>query len=117
MLKSWGVDLQAFNWIPIAAFSFIICVGSLGVLSLPLVVISEIMPEKIKDAAVSFCMSLLWIFAFTAVKYLPFLTELLGFHGSMFLFAGICVLAAAFIILFVPETKGKSHEEIMNSLR
>lgn len=45
------------------------------------------------------------------------MTEILGFGESMFLFAGVCVACELFIIFFVPETKGKSHEEIMESLR
>lgn len=74
------------------------------------------MPERIKDGCVSFCMSLLWTFSFIIIKYLPMLMELLGFHGSMYLFAGICIAGAAFIVTVMPETKCKTHEEIMKSL-
>lgn len=117
MLKSWGHELESFNWIPLVSFSFVIFISSLGVLNLPFVVIAEIMPENIKDFAVSFCMTVLWTLTFIMVKYLPFLTESLGFHWSMFLFAGICLLGELFIILAMPETKGKSYEEIMDALR
>ena len=117
MLKSWGYEVDSFNWIPIASFSFVIFIASLGVLNLPFVVISEIMPENIKDFAVSFCMIVLWSLTFLMVKYLPFITESLGFHHSMFLFASICVLGEIFIIMYVPETKGKSYEQIMDALR
>lgn len=74
------------------------------------------MPERIKDGCVSFCMSLLWTFSFIIIKYLPMLMELLGFHGSMYLFAGICIAGAAFVVTVMPETKCKTHEEIMKSL-
>lgn len=117
MLKSWGHDVESFNWIPLASFSFVIFISSLGVLNLPFLVISEIMPENIKDFAVSFCMTVLWALTFIMVKYLPFITNTLGFHCSMFLFAGICLLGELFILLKVPETKGKSFEEIMDALR
>lgn len=116
MLKSWDVDVTAFNFIPLVSFSFVVFVSMLGVLSLPFVVLAEILPEKIKDACVSFCMAISWIFSFITIKYLPALNELIGFHGSMFLFAGICVCGAIFILLFMPETKGLSHAEIMRSL-
>ena len=116
MLKSWNIDVTTFNWIPLVSFSFVVFVSQLGVLSLPFIVMAEIMPEKIKDACVSFCMSLLWTFSFITIKYLPALTETLGFHGSMFLFAFVCICGATFVIAFMPETKCKSHEEIMKSL-
>lgn len=116
MLKSWHYDVDAFSWIPVASFSFVIFIASWAVLTLPFLVISEVMPENVKDFGVSFCMSLLWICAFLMVKLLPLLTESLGFHGSQFLFAGFCLLSALFIVLFMPETKGKSYEQIMKSL-
>lgn len=86
-------------------------------LTLPFVIITEIMPAKLKDFGVSFSMSLLWLLAFIMLKYLPFIIELLSFHGSMFLFASVCLIGALFIGQFVPETgNGKSHAEIMKSL-
>lgn len=116
MLKTKGYPVEAFNWVPIMSFSFVIFVAALGILSIVIIVLSEIMPEKVKDFGVSVCMSLLWTFSFITIKYLPLLTELLGFDGSMFLFAGVCVACELFIIFYMPETKGKSHEEIMESL-
>lgn len=117
MLRSWSFDIEQFNWIPLASFSFIIFVVALGILTVPIILMSEIMPERIKDAGVSLCMTLLWAFSFTAIKCLPLLIGLLEFHGIMFLFAGICICCTLFTILFVPETKGKSHDEIMISLK
>lgn len=116
MLKSWNYDIDAYNWIPVASFSFVIFICSLAVLTLPSVVIAEIMPENIKDFGVSFCGICSWIFTFISVKYLPFLIELVTFHGSMYLFAGVCLFSTLFIMVFVPETKGKSYEQIMESL-
>lgn len=61
-------------------------------------------------------MSALWIFAFIMIKCFPLLTLSLGMHGSMFLFAGCSFSGAIFVIIFLPETKGKSFEEIMTIL-
>ncbi|XP_055302945.1 facilitated trehalose transporter Tret1-like [Sitodiplosis mosellana] len=116
MLRTWGYQVETFNWIPIASFSFVIFLASCAILTLPFLVIAEILPEELKDFGASFCMTLLWIVAFTITKYLPFMTEAIGFHGSMFLFAGACLSSAVFILLFMPETKGKSYEQIMSSL-
>lgn len=109
--------MNNYNWIPITSFSLTIFMASWAILPLPFLVISEIMPEKLKEFGMSFCMALMWLLAFTTTKFLPFLTSALGFHGSMFLFAGICLGSMIFIVLFVPETKGKSREQIMNALQ
>ncbi|XP_031619245.1 facilitated trehalose transporter Tret1-like [Contarinia nasturtii] len=108
MLKTWKYNVEELNWIPIASFSFVIFVASCAILTLPFLVISEIIPENLKEFGVSFCMTLLWSFAFIILKYLPLLTGTLGFHGSMFLFAGACLSGAIFIMFYMPETKGKS---------
>lgn len=116
-LKTIGVDVSALNVVPLFSFSFVIFIANWAVLTLPFLVISEIMPEKLKEFGVSFCMELLWIFAFIMLKYLPFLTGTLGMHGTMYLFAGVCLSSAVFIAFVMPETKGKSYDEIMESLR
>lgn len=138
-LKSLKIEVDTFNFIPVVAFSWSMFITSLGIQSLTLMVcgfvvlckfhfthrilfanyqvLVEIMPEKIKDACVSFCMTLLWFFAFVNIKYLPSFIDVLGFHWTMFIFAGICLFGALFTILFIPETKGKSHDEIMKSLQ
>lgn len=41
---------------------------------------------------------------------------LIGLPGCMFGFGGICVLSAIYGILFMPETRGKSYDEIMELL-
>lgn len=143
MLKSWKFEVDDYNWIPIASFSFgidfvrflirgsnfvvifachlqtfsVIFIASWAILTLPFLVISEIMPMKLKEFGASFCMTLLWSFAFIIIKYLPLLTDVLQFHGTMFLFAAVCLSSALFIIVYMPETKGKSYDQIMHSLR
>lgn len=117
MLKSWNYDVSDVNWIPLACFSASMLLGALGILSLPFMIIPEVMPAKLKDVGASFCMTMLWIFAFSSLKLLPLLTELIGFHGTMFLFAGICLSGGIYIMLFMPETKGRSYDEIMKLLR
>lgn len=117
MLKSWNICVDTFNWIPLASFSLAIFMASWAILPLPFLIISEVMSEKLKEFGMSMAMALMWFLAFTTTKLLPFLINTLGFHGSMFQFSGICLICMVFIVFFVPETKGKSYEQIMNALR
>lgn len=116
LLRSMEYDVESQNWIPTACFSFILFAASLGIQSLPFVIISEILPAKLKEFGASFCMSLTWFFIFIVIKFIPDLHVAVGFHGSMFLFAGICAISTILIILFLPETKGKSYHQIMEIL-
>ena len=45
------------------------------------------------------------------------LTNALGFAGTFFSFAGVCALALVWMYFYVPETRGKSLEQIEEMLR
>lgn len=115
-LDSSGYDCSNFKWVPVGSFSWTIFFASIALLTLPFLVIAEILPPKIRALGCNICMTLLWIFCFTIIKFLPKLTDLLGLHGLMLMFASVCFLGAAFVILFLPETKGRSIKEILASL-
>lgn len=116
VLKKWNYNVDAFNCIPIVAFSAIIFLATLGISTLPYVVIAEVTPQNLKEFCVSFSMSILSFCSFIILKFLPSLIHTLGLHGSMFLFSGVCLSGALFIVFHVPETKGKSYDEIMSAL-
>lgn len=88
----------------------------MGVMALPPIIIPEIYPLQIKEAGVGFCMTFNWISAFINMKCAPLLIETVGLHWYLFIFAGICVSLTLIVLIFLPETKGKSHEEIMKLL-
>lgn len=117
MLKSWHYDVDSFNWIPVVSFSIVLFMASCAILTLSPLVISEVMPDKIKDIGPLICYTFFNSLQFLMLKFLPLLMDLLDFHGAMFLFASCCLLGALYIILQVPETKNKSYEEIMDFLR
>lgn len=47
------------------------------------------------------------IFAFVAVKTFPILNEIIELHENCVIFAISCMVGCLFIVLIVPETKGK----------
>lgn len=117
MLQTRGYNVNAFNWLPIVSISFVVFIASCAILNLPFVVISEIMPEQLKNFGASLSLTLKWIFGFFIAKYFPFFMALLELYGTMFVFASFCLSGAVFVIWFLPETKGKSYEQIMNLIR
>jgi sugar porter (SP) family MFS transporter len=80
------------------------------------VVISEIFPNRIRGAAMSVAVTILWIACFILTYTFPILNARLGSAGTFWLYAGICVAGFVFILLKLPETKGKSLEEIERQL-
>ena len=80
------------------------------------VLISEIFPNRIRGAAVSVSTSALWIACFILTYTFPLLNGALGPAKTFWLYALICSAGCVFIFLRVPETKGKTLEQIEREL-
>jgi sugar porter (SP) family MFS transporter len=80
------------------------------------VVISEIFPNRIRGAAMAVAVAALWLACFTLTYTFPLLNAHLGAAGTFWLYAGICVLGLIFIFFKLPETKGKTLEELEREL-
>ena len=76
------------------------------------VVLSEIFPNRIRGVAMSIATFSLWIASFVLTFTFPLLNEALGAYGTFWLYSLICVMGFIFIKRNLPETKGKSLEEI-----
>ena len=75
------------------------------------VVMSEIFPTRIRGRAMSVATVCLWISCFLVSQFfLVMLQKLSGY--AFFVYGGMCVVAFVFVLACVPETKGKSLEEI-----
>jgi SP family xylose:H+ symportor-like MFS transporter len=76
------------------------------------VLISEIFPNRVRGLAVSIAVSALWIACFVLTFTFPVLNRALGAPGTFWLYAAICFAGFLFVQRWVPETKGRSLEEI-----
>ncbi|HLH05213.1 MAG TPA: sugar porter family MFS transporter [Bryobacteraceae bacterium] len=76
------------------------------------VIISEIFPTKVRGIAMSIATTAIWIFAYLAAQFFPLMQSHLGTHGAFFVFAFMAAIDFLFVLLFVPETKGYSLEQI-----
>ncbi|HZM02452.1 MAG TPA: sugar porter family MFS transporter [Candidatus Saccharimonadales bacterium] len=80
------------------------------------VVISEIFPNRIRGAAMSIAVGSLWIACFLLTYSFPTLNKILRPAGTFWVYAGICLAGFVFIKLCLPETKGKTLEQIEKEL-
>jgi len=76
------------------------------------VLISEIFPNAIRGIAMSIAVLSLWVANFILSFTFPILKDALGPAGTFWTYAGICLAGIFVIKAFIPETKGKSLEEI-----
>lgn len=106
--------LSAFNVIGISTLIFIVIFTASFMMSwgpIVWVVLSEIFPNRIRGAAMAIAVAVQWLANFTITSFYPYMMEVsgamtYGFYGLM------CVLSGLFIWKFLPETKGKTLEEL-----
>ena len=79
-------------------------------------IVGEIFPLQVRSLAISFATLVNFSSNFGVSLILPELQELLGIHNLYFLFALVSVVALISIYSTVPETKGKSLEEIQSDV-
>jgi len=81
------------------------------------VVLSEIFPNRFRGTAMAIATFSLWSACFVLTYTFPLLNNLLKASGTFWLYGLICVLGFWFILKKLPETKGKSLEEIERGIK
>ena len=87
--------------------------SSLG--PIPWVMMSEIFPTKIRGLAMSFATMTLWLGVVAITQFTPIMLDNLGGAYTFWIFMGNAVLLLIFVYKMVPETKGRTLEEIEKS--
>jgi SP family arabinose:H+ symporter-like MFS transporter len=76
------------------------------------VVMSEIFPTRMRGSAMALATVALWVADFAVTLSFPVIADRLDQTTAFWFYALMCVLVFVFIIFFLPETKGKTLEEI-----
>ncbi|KAJ4786382.1 Major facilitator superfamily protein [Rhynchospora pubera] len=109
----WAKDLN----IILALAGILVYTGSfsLGMGGIPWVIMSEIFPINMKGSAGSLVTLVSWLGSWIVSYTFNFLM-LWSSVGTFFLFASICGFTVLFVARLVPETKGRTLEEIQASM-
>jgi sugar porter (SP) family MFS transporter len=74
--------------------------------------LSEIFPTSIRGRAMSIATLSIWVGTYLVGQLVPWLFENITTQGTFWLFAGMCIPAILIVWKLVPETKGRTLEEI-----
>ncbi|XP_060859337.1 facilitated trehalose transporter Tret1-like [Metopolophium dirhodum] len=108
-----GVQDPPFEMTLIVAFVMFMFFALLGILPMPWVLCGEVFPMEVKgvmNGVVQTCGYVIW---FMICKIYPSLILNLGVEIIWSIFAFFCILNVLFAIFIMPETKGKSLDEIL----
>ena len=112
MLIGWLFYINSGANLLLGAFIFYIAVFAATLGPGVWVVISEIYPTKIRGRAMSLGTLSLFVGSTFVTQTYPILRESLGIGFTFFLYGLVMMPAAYFVKKMVPETKGKSLEDI-----
>jgi SP family arabinose:H+ symporter-like MFS transporter len=98
-------------WIVVLLGAYIACVA-LSICAVIWVLTPEIFPNRVRGLAVSIATFSNWTTNAIGIFLYPWYVERLGLHAGFFTFAAVCLVATVFFHRLVPETKGKTLEEI-----
>jgi len=108
--RTEGLFLVGMMCLFIACFAF-----SMG--PIKWVVMSEIFPTRIRGRAMAIVTLSVWLTDGVYNQLFPIVRETLGVAGSFFIFAAVLVPQFFFVWKIMPETKGRTLEEIEASWR
>lgn len=99
-------------WLALLSMGLFIAGFAVGWGPIPWLLMSEIFPLRARGVASGVCVVTNWGCAFLVTKIFHDLLDLLTPYGTFWLFAAFCGLNVLFTVLCVPETKGKTLEQI-----
>ncbi|KAK9875184.1 hypothetical protein WA026_005975 [Henosepilachna vigintioctopunctata] len=116
ILKDKGVDVEAFRWAPLICFLGFVSFYNIGVGPLWNTVVGELLPQSIKNTAMSFCGllfgGLIFVFTITFQR----IEKSIGLGQTLIFFAIMSLSTSVYVAIFIVETKGKTLEEIQLEL-
>ncbi len=118
-MAQWLTDpASASGWMLLAIVAYVVCFG-LSVGPVTWVILSEIFPTAVRGRALGLATFCLWLADYVVTQTFPILDApdswmVRQFHHAMpfYLYAFFCGALIIVVWRFVPETKGKSLEEI-----
>jgi MFS family permease len=96
----------------VSAFLVYIFAQAISISAVVFVLLSEMYPDRVRAVAMSVAGFALWIGTYLIGQFTPWCMAKLGSSGTFFFFAAMCVPYLMIIKFLVPDTTGKSLEEI-----
>lgn len=116
ILVAEKIDWAGAQWLPIASIIMFIISFASGLNAIPTIVSSEVYSANIKSVAACFANLTTSLAAFTASKLYQPLVDVWGEAWVFYAHAFITFMAVPYVLIFMPETKGKTLQEIQDVL-
>ncbi|XP_015597134.1 facilitated trehalose transporter Tret1 [Cephus cinctus] len=116
MKNVMNMDVSDLSWLPVVSIVIYMAVYTIGWGPLPWTVMGEMFASDVKSKASGISSCFCWSLGFLITKFFTNIETAFGTHSAFWMF-GVCSLfSAVFVLTILPETKGKSLQEIQDEL-
>lgn len=110
-------NLDKFNWFPLAGMITFVFVFSFGLGIVPTLMLGELFSASIKSKGLALLIGTFGISVLISTNIFHLLTSSVGLYAPFLLYAISCFFSSFLTLKWVPETKGKTLEQIQQSLK
>lgn len=104
--------LTSIEWLPLFCVTTFMLADSIGLGSIPYIYIGEFFPSDLRSFLSGVTVSFANLMMFIAVKTFPSLCTTIGDSSTFWIYSSVCFFATIFTVVFIPETRGKSLQDI-----
>lgn len=110
-------NTTSISWLPLFSLMLYIVSFTCGMGPVPWTLMGELYPHNVKSILSTITTSLCLMMAFFVQQFFPTLIQLLGMWKLLVIMAFLCCWTIFFVRLYVPETKGKTFQQIQEKLQ
>ncbi|XP_059468813.1 facilitated trehalose transporter Tret1-like isoform X2 [Neocloeon triangulifer] len=110
------LSVSGLGWLPILLICIYFVAFSLGAGPIPWLMLGELFPAEIKGSASALSACINWLIAFLVTRFYGDLVSWLNGSSTFWIFTILLLAGLAFVHFFVPETRGKSLDDIQDIL-
>ncbi|KAK4874427.1 hypothetical protein RN001_013787 [Aquatica leii] len=116
-LKVRNISFTGIDYVPLVSLLVFALGFALGLGPVPWLINGELFSHEVKGVANGITITSNWIMLFVVTKTFPIAMKDVGPQFPFYLYASFMVLCLVFVKFCVPETRGKSLEQIQNELK
>ncbi|CAK1540973.1 unnamed protein product [Leptosia nina] len=108
--------LQSIGWLPMVALIVYFFCYEAGFGTIPNAIVGEMFRINVRSNGSALAITMTWLVGFALTTSFNSMVDTLGGDVTFWLFGGSCIFAFLFTFFFLPETKGKTLNEIQEML-
>ncbi|CAG9770637.1 unnamed protein product [Ceutorhynchus assimilis] len=112
-----SIDVEPFSIVPVVGLIGFVIIFSLGMQTIPILMLGELFSSNVKAFALCLADIYFAIIATAVSKFFQIMKDSFGMYTPFFAFSCSCAIGLVLIVLFVPETKGQTLEDIQTILK